>query len=118
MCITMAIGTGQSAGSCGMINFSPCGPPVEIPITTMSTAPRSPRRATGWIDVWRTRAATARRGARGEHLLAGTRGNADDDDRDGAARHLGTHERHAVHDRHVEVARDHVGVELRRHLER
>ena len=38
MCRTIAIGTGRSAGSLGMTIFSACGPPVEMPITTMSIA--------------------------------------------------------------------------------
>ena len=39
MCMTITTGTGKSAGSCGIIYFNACGPPVDMPITTMSINP-------------------------------------------------------------------------------
>ena len=127
---TIAIGTGKSAGSRGMTSLSPCGPPVEMPITTMSTgrrrrAARAVRRGGASARAGAIRAASARRGRldlfdqllghveqplarqrrrllqevdragieRGQHLLAGAVGDAHDDDRDRAPRHLLPHER-------------------------
>src|SRR6185436_15974901 len=47
MCSTTAMGTGRSAGKRGTIVLSACGPPVEMPMTTMSTLPAPVRARTG-----------------------------------------------------------------------
>jgi len=39
MCCTTSIATGRFAGNCGKISCSACGPPVEVPSTTISGTP-------------------------------------------------------------------------------
>src|SRR6185436_1910429 len=67
MCINIATGTGQSAGSCGTSTLSPCGPPVEMPMTTTSIGPRAARRTAGCAGCG-ARAAMLRRGDRAAAL--------------------------------------------------
>jgi hypothetical protein len=55
---------------------------------------------------------------RRQHLRPGLGRDADDHDRHRPPRHLRAHERQAVQDRHVEVAGNHIGLELFHELER
>ena len=143
----------NSAGRRGISAFSACGPPVEMPITTMSTAPRARRsgaavaartrrttdrdrtphvRLAGRLDFLDQLVGESRAAGRSPARSASARsrprpassavstsspdfaGDADDDDRHRAARHLLADEADAVELRHDQVAGDDVGLAARR----